>query len=78
MLSFYIQGLTLGLAYVAPIGMQNLFVINSAMREKLWRVAATAFIVIFWDISLALACFFRNWQIDGSISFDVEGNYCSR
>ena len=58
MLSFYIQGLTLGLAYVTPIGMQNLFVINSAMREKLWRVAATAFIVIFWDISLALACFF--------------------
>ena len=44
MLSFYIQGLTLGLAYVTPIGMQNLFVINSAMREKLWRVAATAFI----------------------------------
>ena len=28
---FYIQGLTLGLAYVAPIGMQNLFVINSAL-----------------------------------------------
>ena len=24
----YLQGLTMGLAYVAPIGLQNLFVIN--------------------------------------------------
>ena len=28
-MGFYLQGLTMGLAYVAPIGMQNLFVINS-------------------------------------------------
>ena len=27
----YLQGLTIGLAYVTPIGMQNLFVINSAL-----------------------------------------------
>lgn len=30
MLPVFLQGLLLGLAYVAPIGMQNLFVINSA------------------------------------------------
>ena len=29
----YLQGLTIGLAYVAPIGMQNLFVINSALTQ---------------------------------------------
>ena len=57
MLSIYLQGLSLGLAYVAPIGMQNLFVINSAMSQKLRRAIATALIVIFWDISLGLACF---------------------
>lgn len=57
MLSIYLQGLSLGLAYVAPIGMQNLFVINSAMPQKLGRAIATAFIVIFWDVSLGLACF---------------------
>lgn len=57
MISIYFQGLSLGLAYVAPIGMQNLFVINSAMSQKLRRAIATALIVIFWDISLALACF---------------------
>ena len=57
MISIYLQGLSLGLAYVAPIGMQNLFVINSAMSQNLGRVAATALIVTFWDISLGLACF---------------------
>ena len=57
MLSIYLQGLSLGLAYVAPIGMQNLFVINSAMTQKLGRAIATALIVIFWDVSLGLACF---------------------
>ena len=57
MIPVYLQGLSLGLAYVAPIGMQNLFVINSAIRQKLPRAIATALIVIFWDISLGLACF---------------------
>ena len=27
----YLQGLSLGLAYVAPIGVQNLFVINAGL-----------------------------------------------
>ena len=27
---YFVQGLTMGLAYVAPIGVQNLFVIHSA------------------------------------------------
>lgn len=57
MISIYLQGLSLGLAYVAPIGMQNLFVINSAMSQKLRCATATALIVIFWDISLGIACF---------------------
>ena len=57
MLPIYLQGLSLGLAYVAPIGMQNLFVINSAMSQKIGRTMATALIVVFWDVSLGLACF---------------------
>lgn len=36
--SIYLQGLSLGFAYIAPIGMQNLFVINSAMRQRLRAV----------------------------------------
>lgn len=54
----FFQGLTLGLAYVAPIGMQNLFVINSALTFPRKRALLTALIVIFFDVSLALACFF--------------------
>ena len=57
MISTYFQGLSLGLAFAAPIGMQNLFVINSAMGRKLGRAMATSLIVTFWDISLGLACF---------------------
>ena len=57
-MDFYLQGLTLGLAYVAPIGMQNLFVINSALTQTRLRALVTALIVIFFDVTLALACFF--------------------
>lgn len=56
-MNIYLQGLTMGLAYVAPIGLQNLFVINSALTQKRSRVYLTALIVISWDISLGLSCF---------------------
>ena len=57
-MDIYFQGLTLGLAYVAPIGMQNLFVINSALTQSRLRALITALIVIFFDVTLAMACFF--------------------
>ncbi len=56
-MEIYLQGLTMGLAYVAPIGLQNLFVINTALTQKRRRVYLTALIVIFFDITLGLACF---------------------
>ncbi|HPF18717.1 MAG: LysE family transporter [Eubacteriales bacterium] len=55
---FFLQGLTMGLAYVAPIGMQNMFVINTALTQSRRRAYLTAFIIIFFDITLALACYF--------------------
>lgn len=58
MLEFFIQGFTLGLAYVAPIGMQNIYVINTAIGKNRFRAYQVALITIFFDISLALACFF--------------------
>ena len=57
-MEFYLQGLTIGLAYVAPIGLQNLFVINSALTQKRGRAYLTALIVTFFDVTLMLACFF--------------------
>lgn len=55
---YLLQGLTMGLAYVAPIGVQNLFVIHTALTAPRRRALGTAGIVIFFDVSLALACFF--------------------
>lgn len=57
MLSYFLQGFLLGLAYVAPIGMQNMYVINTAVRSSRLRAYQVAFITVFFDISLALACF---------------------
>lgn len=58
MFKYVIQGFMLGLAYVAPIGMQNLYVINTAISKKRLRAYQVAFITSFFDISLALACFY--------------------
>lgn len=58
MYGYFIEGLLLGLAYVAPIGMQNLYVINTAIKSSRWRAYQVAFITVFFDITLALACFF--------------------
>lgn len=57
MLTYLIQGFILGLAYVAPIGMQNMYVINSAIRLSRFKALQVALIIIFFDISLAIACF---------------------
>lgn len=57
-MSVYLQGLIFGLAYVAPIGAQNLFVIQSAIGQSRRRAFLTALIVIFFDITLSMACFF--------------------
>ena len=57
-MEYFWQGLLMGLAYVAPIGIQNMFVINTALNSKKRRAIMVALIVAFFDISLALACFF--------------------
>lgn len=53
-----LQGFILGIAYVAPIGMQNIYVINNAFAHKRSKAFLVAGITILFDISLALACFF--------------------
>lgn len=58
MLKNLVQGFVLGIAYLAPIGMQNLYVINTAMSGKKLRTYQVAIITTIFDISLALACFY--------------------
>ena len=55
---FFWQGLTIGLVSVAPIGLQNLFVINTALTQSRLKVYLTVLIVTLFDISLAVGCFF--------------------
>ena len=47
----------MGLAYVAPVGVQNLFVMHAALTLERRRAMLTALTVIFFDVTLALACF---------------------
>ena len=56
-MNIYLQGLLLGLSYCAPIGMQNLFVIDTALTQRRGRLYAIIFIVVFFDVTLGLACF---------------------
>jgi L-lysine exporter family protein LysE/ArgO len=58
MFNYFLQGIVVGLAYLAPIGMQNIYLINTAAQETRKKTLVVAFIIIFFDISLALACFF--------------------
>jgi L-lysine exporter family protein LysE/ArgO len=57
-ITYLLQGLLLGLAYLAPIGMQNMYVINTALRMGRLRTYQVAAITTAFDISLALSCFF--------------------
>jgi L-lysine exporter family protein LysE/ArgO len=58
MFKYLLQGLLVGLAYVAPIGTQNLYVINTAVQKSRGKTYQVALITIFFDISLAVSCFF--------------------
>ncbi len=57
-ITYLLQGLLLGLAYLAPIGMQNMYVINTALRMGRLRTYQVAGITTAFDIALALSCFF--------------------
>ncbi|MBU3110625.1 LysE/ArgO family amino acid transporter [Clostridium lacusfryxellense] len=57
MFRYLMDGLLLGFAYVVPIGMQNIFVINTAIHKSKLKAYQVALITIFFDISLALSCY---------------------
>ncbi|RRK09777.1 amino acid transporter [Lactiplantibacillus garii] len=54
----FLQGLLFGIVYIAPIGMQNLFVVSTAIEQPLKRALRVALIVVAFDTSLSLACFY--------------------
>lgn len=56
-MSGIIQGLLLGFAYVAPIGVQNMYIINTSLRSHRLKALQVTLIMIMFDISLAFACY---------------------
>ncbi|WP_338232293.1 LysE/ArgO family amino acid transporter [Companilactobacillus muriivasis] len=57
-MNFFLQGLTMGIAYDAPIGLANLFVINAALTQTRRKSFFSTLIVIIFDVALAFSCFF--------------------
>ncbi len=55
---YFFQGLAVALTSIAPIGIQNLFVINSAISFPPARALAVATAVFLFDMSLTLSAFF--------------------
>jgi L-lysine exporter family protein LysE/ArgO len=58
MTKILLQGYLLGLAYVAPLGMQNSYIINTASRTSRKRIFRIAIIASIMDVLLAMACFY--------------------
>ena len=54
---YFLQGLLVGLATFAPVGMQNLFIINTALVQPVRRIILTLIILAFFDMSLSAAAF---------------------
>jgi L-lysine exporter family protein LysE/ArgO len=52
-----LQGFLFGLAWVAPIGTANLFVINTATHGDIKYILKVTTIIVLFDIPLLLACF---------------------
>lgn len=54
----YLQGLLIGLAFVAPIGMQNIYVFNNGLSYKMSRALLYTFFVWFFDVLFCFAAFY--------------------
>lgn len=54
----YLQGLLIGLAFVAPIGMQNIYVFNNGLSYKLSRALLYTLFVWVFDALFCFAAFY--------------------
>ncbi len=73
MKTYLFQGLLLGFSYLAPIGMQNLYIIQTSISRRKREAFAVAFAVIIFDILLALACFYGMGKVFNSSYYIMQG-----
>ena len=69
MLMTVIQGMMIGFAFVAPIGMQNLYVFNNALTNSFRRSLMYVLFVWIADSLFSLAAFFGMGAIISSVTW---------
>ncbi len=68
-MEYLFNGFIIGLAYLAPIGAQNIYVINAALKNTIMQSLWTVTIVTFFDITLALGCFYGIGHLISTYAF---------
>lgn len=54
----YLRGILVGFAFVAPIGMQNIYIFNNALSNKMSKALLYNFLVWFCDALFSFAAFY--------------------
>lgn len=54
----YLRGILVGFAFVAPIGMQNIYMFNNALSNKMSKALLYDFLVWFCDALFSFAAFY--------------------
>ena len=54
----YLRGILIGFAFVAPIGMQNIYMFNNALSNKMSKALLYNFLVLFCDALFSFAAFY--------------------
>lgn len=54
----YLRGILIGFAFVAPIGMQNIYMFNNALSNKMSKALPYNFLVWFCDALFSFAAFY--------------------
>ena len=54
----YLRGILVGFAFVAPIGMQNIYMFNNALSNKMSKALLYTFLVWFCDALFSFAAFY--------------------
>ena len=54
----YLRGILVGFAFVAPIGMQNIYMFNNALSNKMSKALLYNFLVSFCDALFSFAAFY--------------------
>ena len=54
----YLRGILVGFAFVAPIGMQNIYMFNNALSNKMSKALLYNFLVWFCDALISFAAFY--------------------